>query len=463
MKGLKMDDVLLDYTHERALQYIDAVFDRRVFPDAAAIEGLAAFDEALPDVPLDALDTIRLLDKAGSPATVATTGGRYFGFVTGGSLPVATAADWLTTSWDQTGTMPANSPAVAKIEAVAGRWVREMLGLPDDAATGFVSGATMGNLVGIAAARSHLLRRAGWDVEARGLNGAPPIRIVAGAELHSTLIKAIAILGLGRDTVERVETDDQGRLRADLLPPLDDRTILLLQAGNVNSGAFDPFVEAIAAAHAAGAWVHVDGAFGLWAAASPLYAALTQGVVGADSWVTDGHKWLNVPYDCGMIICRHPEALRRAMGVAAAYLPDSDEVPMRDMVPELSRRARGVTVWAALRTLGKSGVAELVERSCAHAKRLAHGLERIGFTVHNDVVLNQIVASIGDARFTEAVRQQVEADGACWFGATSWRGRAAVRFSVSSWATTEQDIEASLAAIARAVRTVEARRVPVTA
>jgi glutamate/tyrosine decarboxylase-like PLP-dependent enzyme len=450
----QMDDVLFGIAQERALEYLADVYDRRVFPGATAIAGLRAFDEALPDTPQDALRTIKLLDEAGSPATVTTAGGRYFGFVTGGSLPVATAADWLVTTWDQTGTMPVNSPAAAKIEAVAGQWVREILGLPREAVTAFVSGASIGNLVGLAAARRHLLLRAGYDVEARGMFGAPPIRIVAGAEVHSTLPKLLGILGFGRDRIELVETDEQGRMRADRLPELDDRTILILQAGNVNSGAFDPFPELIAAARAAGAWVHVDGAFGLWAAASPRYRHLVEGVEAADSWVTDGHKWLNVPYDCGMLVCRHPEALRGAMSVTAAYLPAGDEVPMKDLVPELSRRPRGITVWAALRTLGRAGVAELVERCCSHARWLAEGLRGLGFEVHNDVVLNQVVASIGTPELTMRVRDEVERSGEAWFGPTQWRGRPAVRLSVSSWATTDADIERTLNAIEAALEKV---------
>jgi glutamate/tyrosine decarboxylase-like PLP-dependent enzyme len=449
-----MDDVLFDIAQERALAYLAGICDRRVFPDAAAIAGLEAFEEALPDTPRDALGTVRLLDEAGSPATVATTGGRYFGFVTGGSLPVATAADWMVSTWDQTGTMPVNSPAAAKIEAVAGRWVREILELPQDAVTAFVSGASVGNLVGLAAARRHLLLRAGYDVEASGMSGAPPIRVVAGAELHSTLPKLLGILGFGRDRIELVEADDQGRMRADRLPGLDSRTILILQAGNVNSGAFDPFPELVAAARAAGAWVHVDGAFGLWAAAAPRRRHLLAGVDGADSWVTDGHKWLNVPYDCGMLVCRHAEALRGAMSVAAPYLPAGDELPMKDLVPELSRRPRGITVWAALRTLGRAGVEDLVERCCGHARWLAEGLRGLGFEIHNEVVLNQVVASIGSPELTMRVRDEVERGGEAWFGPTHWQGRPAIRLSVSSWATTDADIERTLDAVAAALETV---------
>ena len=454
-----MDDVLFGDAQERALHYLSTAETRRVFPDAAALAGLAAFDEALPDRPVDALSTIRLLDGAGGPATVATTGGRYFGFVTGGSLPVATAADWLVTTWDQTGTMPVNSPAAAKIETVAGRWVRDILGLPADAATAFVSGATAGNLVALAAARTHLLNRVGYDVDKLGLFDAPSVRVVIGAEAHSTLFKVLGVLGLGRARVEIVEADGEGRMRADRLPPLDDRTILILQAGNVNSGASDPFPELIAAARAAGAWVHVDGAFGLWAAASPRHASQVHGVEQADSWVTDGHKWLNVPYDCGMVICRHPGALRGAMGIFAAYMPASEQVPAKDLVLEFSRRPRGIPVWAALRTLGRSGVAEMVDRCCGHARWLAEGLRGLGWEVHNEVVLNQVVASYRDPETTRAIRDAVELSGEAWFGVTHWQGRNAIRLSLSSWATTDADIDRTLNAIEAAMVNVGAELV----
>ena len=451
---------LLEEAQARARAYVGAIGRRRVYPDEAALAGLEVFDEPLPDSPTDPLATIRLLDEAGSPATVATTGGRYFGFVIGGAYPVAIAADWLASAWDQAPGAVTVSPATTRIEAVAGKWMTQILGLPPESVTAFVTGASVGNLVGLAAARRHLLLRAGHDVEKDGLFGAPPLRVVVGAEGHSTLFKALAILGLGRQRVELVEADAQGRIRADRLPPLDDRTILCLQAGNVNSGAFDPFADIVPAARAAGAWTHVDGAFGLWAAASPRYAHLLAGVDGADSWVTDGHKWLNVPYDCGMLICRHPATLRGAMAIEAAYLPDEAVAP-KDLGPELSRRARAVPVWATLRTLGRQGVAELVDRCCAHARRLAEGLERIGFTIHNHVVLNQIVATIGTDELTDAVRRRVEADGMAWFGPTHWAGRPALRFSVSSWATTDEDIALTLDAVAGAVALLRAE--PATA
>jgi glutamate/tyrosine decarboxylase-like PLP-dependent enzyme len=449
------EDVLRAAQHH-ALSYLATVQDRNVYPDAAALERLRTFDEPLPQGRGDALDTIDMLAEVGGPATVASNAGRYFGFVVGGSLPVAMAADWLVSAWDQTATLALTSPAAAAIERVAGRWACELLGLPTEASVGFVTGASMGNLVGLAAARSHILRQLGHDVEAQGMHNTPPLRVVAGGEVHSTLFKVLAILGFGRDNVELVETDSQGRFRADRIPPLDERTIVLLQAGNVNSGAFDPFNEVCSAAHEVGAWVHVDGAFGLWAAASPHLSHHTAGVDNADSWLVGAHKWLNVPYDCSLVICRHAEAIGAAMRHSAAYAPPTGEAAPKDVVPEFSRRARGVPVWAALRTLGRAGVSELVERSCALARQLADGLEGIGFEVHNEVVLNQVVASIGTPEFTEAVREHVEKDGTCWFGPTSWQGRKAVRFSLSSWATTELDIERSLKSISKAVHELRA-------
>ncbi|HZH28684.1 MAG TPA: aminotransferase class V-fold PLP-dependent enzyme [Azospirillaceae bacterium] len=435
--------------HRRALAYMEGIAARRVYPDGNALAGLSAFDEALPEQPLPPEDTLRLLDEVGGPATVASTGGRYFGFVVGGSLPVALAADWLVSAWDQCATMPVSSPVSAKVEQVAGRWMTEILGLPTSSAVAFVTGASMGNLLGLAAARHHLLRRLGYDVESQGLFGAPRLRVVASAEIHSTLVKDLGILGFGRDCVERVPTDAQGRLIPEELPELDDRTIVCVQAGNVNSGSFDPFRAVVAKARAAGAWVHVDGAFGLWAAASPRLRALVDGIEGADSWVTDGHKWLNVPYDCGVVVCRHPDALRGAMGLSAAYMPTGEAVPAKDLLAEFSRRARGIPVWAALRTLGRQGVADMVERNCAQAQRMAAGLRALGAEILNDVVLNQIVVSFGDAERTAHVQRAVEQDGACWFGPTQWQGRAAVRISISSWATTDEDIDGALAAIGR--------------
>jgi glutamate/tyrosine decarboxylase-like PLP-dependent enzyme len=453
---------LLHDAQRRSLAYVEQAPHRAVYPDADAVRALQLFDEPLPAGTTDGSETLALLDRVGSPATVASTGGRYFGFVVGGSLPSALAADWLVSAWDQSSTMPVNSPAVAAIEAVAARWILGLLGLPEDAAVGFVTGASIGNLVALTAARRHLLLKAGYDVDDKGLSGAPDLRVVVSDEIHATLLKMLGILGLGRARVERIPTDEQGRVRASLLPPLDDRTIVCLQAGNVNSGAFDPFREVAAATRAAGAWLHVDGAFGLWARAAPERAQLADGVELADSWVTDAHKYLNVPYDSGIVICRHPQSLRGAMSLTAAYMPVEEQVPAKDLLPEFSRRARGVPVWAALRTLGQSGVADLVERICRLAQRLAHGLADMGFEIHNDVVLNQVVASAGTPELTRRIRELVEEEGTCWFGPTRWRGRDAVRFSVSSWATTEADIDRSLAAIASAARRARAEAADVT-
>ena len=312
-----------------------------------------------------------------------------------------------------------------------------------------MTGATMANFAALAAARHAVLARVGWNVEAQGLIGAPPIAVVVGAEVHPSLIKALGLLGLGRDRVLRVPVDGQGRMRADALPPLAGPTIVCIQAGNVNTGAFDPASEICRRAHSAGAWVHVDGAFGLWAAAAPARAHLAAGISGADSWATDAHKWLNVPYDSGLAFVRDPEALRAAMAVSAAYLPAGESRDPMDYTPEMSRRARGVEVWAALRSLGRAGLADLVERTCRHATRFADGLWAAGDQVLNDVVLNQVLVSFGDAETTKRVVAGIQADGTCWCGGTVWQGHVAMRISVSSWATTESDVERSLDAMLR--------------
>jgi glutamate/tyrosine decarboxylase-like PLP-dependent enzyme len=441
---------LLDAAHGYAAAYLDALPERRVAPTPEALAALAALDRPFPDGPTDPLVVLRELDALGSPATVATAGGRYFGFVNGATLPAALAASWLAAAWDQNAALAVMSPAAAAFEEGALRWLLEALHLPAGCAGGFVTGATMANLTGLAAARHALLARAGWDVEERGLFGAPELRVVVGDEVHVSLLKALALLGLGRARVERVPADDQGRLRADRLPPLDGRTILCLQAGNVNTGAVDPLEAACAAARAAGAWVHVDGAFGLWAAASPARAPLLAGAELADSWALDAHKWLNAPYDSGLALCRDPEALRAAMSTQAAYLVATGGREPCHYTPEMSRRARGVEVWAALASLGRSGLAELVERCCRHAARLADGLRAAGHAVLNDVALNQVLVRFGDDDATRRAVAALQAEGTCWCGGTVWRGRAAMRISVSSWATTERDVERSLAAMLRA-------------
>jgi glutamate/tyrosine decarboxylase-like PLP-dependent enzyme len=428
-----------------------------VWPGAAAVAALGRFDEALPDAEQDAAAVLAFLDEIASPATVASSGGRYFGFVTGGSLPATLAANWLAGAWDQNAGSVIQSPAAARLEEVATRWILDVLGLPDACAAGFVTCATIANFSALAAARHALLTRKGWDVEAHGLFGAPPITVVVGGEVHVSVLKALGLMGLGRDRVVRVPVDDQGRMRADALPQLDDHTILCIQAGNVNTGAFDPADAIVPQAKRAGAWVHVDGAFGLWAAAAPARAHLLAGYAGADSWATDAHKWLNVPYDSGLVFVREPQHLQRAMSTSAAYLVRGEGRDAWDYVPEFSRRARGVEVWAALRSLGRQGLADLIERSCRHASRFADGLRDAGCLILNDVVINQVLVSFGDPEITRQVIAAVQADGTCWVGGTMWQGHTAMRISVSSWATTEDDVERSLAAI---VRVAEAVRAP---
>ncbi|MEP6873635.1 MAG: aminotransferase class V-fold PLP-dependent enzyme [Burkholderiales bacterium] len=434
----------------RASRYLAGLDDRPVHPGADAVTRLAELDRPMPEHPQPADVVLRQLDDLGSPATMASAGGRFFGFVVGGALPVSVAANWLATAWDQNAAGPAAAPGTAAFELAALRWLLDLLDLPRDAAGAFVSGTTMGNLCALAAARHAVLERAGWDVEADGLFGAPPITMVVGAEAHPTLFKALGVLGLGRSRVVTVPVDGQGRMRAERLPRLNGPSIVCVQAGNVNTGAFDPFAELCEQAHCDGAWVHVDGAFGLWAQAAPAQRHLCAGVNLADSWATDAHKWLNVPYDSGLAFVRDANALRAAMSVTAAYLPASGGArAASDFTPELSRRARGVDVWAALSALGRSGVAALVERCCAHARRFAQGLRAAGFEVLNEVVLNQVLVRFGDAQATRDVIDALQADGTCWCGLTQWQGQVAMRISVSSWATTDADVERSLAVIVR--------------
>ena len=452
-----MEELLRD-TAERAIRYRAGLDARAVVPTAKAIEDLDALGGPLPEGPDDPAAVLALLDDRGSPATVASAGGRYFGFVTGSSLPVTVAANWLATAWDQNSALTVMSPVATQLEAIALQWLCELLGLPAGCGGSFVTGATMANLVGLAAARHALLAKAGWDVEADGLFGAPPLTVLVGGEVHVSLLKALALLGLGRNRVVTVPVDGQGRMRADALPALDARTIVCLQAGNVNTGAFDPAEAVCAAARAAGAWVHVDGAFGLWAAAAPARAHLAAGLGDADSWATDAHKWLNVPYDCGLAFVREPRQLAAAMAPsAAAYLAVGESREPMYVTPESSRRARGVEVWAALRSLGRLGVADLLERTCRHATRFAEGLREAGYDVLNQVTLNQVLVRFGDDKATRAAIAAVQAEGTCWCGSTVWQGRAAMRISVSAWATTEADVERSLAAIIGIAREVGAR------
>ena len=430
-------------------RYLADLGGRQVAPTAEALAALAALDQPMPEGPSPAEAVVRELDRIGSPATLASAGGRYFGFVIGGSLPAALGASVLATAWDQNAGLHAASPAAGAIETVAAKWTLATLGLPAKAAVGFATGATVANITALAAARHALLAKAGWDAEEQGLFGAPPIEVVVGEEVHVSITKALALLGLGRARVTRVPVDGQGRMRADAFPQLGPRAIVILQAGNVNTGAFDPISELTDRAHAAGAWVHVDGAFGLWAMASPTLKPVAAGIERANSWATDAHKWLNVPYDSGLAIVREPAALTGAMASSAAYLVADGARDGFAYVPEMSRRARGVEVWAALRALGRSGVADMIDRCVAHARRFAEGLAAGGQAILNDVVLNQVLVSFGDAERTRRVIAGVQRDGTCWCGGTVWQGQAAMRISISSWATSEADVEASIAAILR--------------
>lgn len=447
---------LLKQTAERANQYIEGVAERRVFPSDDAINRLADLDVPMPDSPTDAETILRELDEYGSPATVATVGGRYFGFVTGGALPATVASNWLATAWDQNPAGFLGSPIGVKLEEIALKWLLDVLQLPSDAGGGFVTGATMANFTALLTARHALLERAGWDVEAQGLFGAPEIKVVVSDEVHVSVLKALGMVGFGRERVIRVPVDDQGRMRPDQLPELDAMTLVCIQAGNVNTGAIDPAQEICEIAHKAGAWVHVDGAFGLWALASPELQHLATGVPDADSWATDAHKWLNTPYDCGLVFCRYPEHMRAAMTVYAAYLPRTEHREPFHYTPELSRRARGVEIWAGLRALGKSGLSDMIERNCRYARRFAEGLTSAGYEVLNDVVLNQVLVKFGDADTTNAVIQAMQADGTMWAGGSQWQGHTALRISVSSWATTEADIERSLSTLLRIAESIRA-------
>ncbi|KWB93598.1 pyridoxal phosphate-dependent decarboxylase family protein [Burkholderia ubonensis] len=435
-----MDELaLLADADRRAHAYLTSVDTRRVFPDAAALANLAAFDEPLPERGKPADDVLRLLDGAGSPATVASNGPNYFGFVIGAALPAAAAAERLMLAWDQCASSFDNSPVAATIERQAARWVVEALDLPRDSAVGFGTSATACTLVAIAAARRALLARKGWDFEGDGLIGAPEVKVVISALAHITVKKALRVLGFGMKRIVVAPVDAHGRIDPDRLPPLDDMTIFCMQAGEVNTGEFDPFAVLIPRAKAAGAWVHVDGAFGLWARASSK-AALTDGIDGADSWTTDGHKWLNTPYDGAMVICRDADALAVAMNAAAVYSSAERDAQM-NLNLEFSRRARGIPIWAALRALGRDGVAAMIDRHCALASRVATGLRAAGYDVLSRVVLNQVLVRAATDAQTVAIREAAQASGEVWFGPTVWQGRPAFRISVSSWRTEEAHVD----------------------
>jgi glutamate/tyrosine decarboxylase-like PLP-dependent enzyme len=455
---------LLGRTAKLAAAYLDSLASRPVGLPVPVADLRAALGGDLPERGQAAERVIERLAREAERGIMASSGPRFFGFVVGGTLPAALAADWLASAWDQNAGLYVLAPAAAVCEEVAAGWLRRLLGLPEHASAGFVTGCQAANFSALAAARHAVLERAGWDVEERGLFGAPAIEVVVGEEAHVTVHTALQMLGLGRDRVHRVAADGQGRMRADdlarLLPGLAGRPLVVCaQAGNVNTGAFDPLPAIAELAQAHDAWLHVDGAFGLWAAASPARRGLVAGVERADSWATDAHKWLNVPYDSGLVFCAHPQAHRAALGATASYLEQTEgrERDPFEWTPEFSRRARGFAVWAALAALGRQGVAELVDGGCEHARRFADLLGSApGVTVLNDVVLNQALVRFappggGDEAasdaFTRDTVRRVQESGELWLSGTTWQGRAAMRISVSGWRTTAADVERSAAAI----------------
>jgi glutamate/tyrosine decarboxylase-like PLP-dependent enzyme len=439
--------LLLDAAR-RGIAYRRGVADRPVAADPEALAAVAKLIEPLPEDGRSDAEVLATLDEIGSPATMAMAGPRFFGFVIGGSLPVTVASNWLGTAWDQNVVMHEVTPATATLEQVAIDWMIDLLGLPSGTGAGLVTGATVANFTALAAARHRVFEDAGWNVEANGLIGAPPVTLIVSDEAHPTLFKSLGMLGLGRDRVLRVPTDGQGRMISAKLPHIEGPTIVCTQAGNINTGAFDPVAEICDAARPAGAWVHVDGAFGLWAAAARSTRHLTDGMQQADSWATDAHKWLNVPYDAGIAFVKNPADLAASMAITADYLiTDTEHRNPSDYTPELSRRGRGIDVWAALCSLGRAGVEQLVERCCAHARAFAEGLADAGYEILNDVVLNQVMVAFGSDATTRAVIDAIQRDGTCWCGATLWHGRAAMRISVSNWSTTESDVQQSLRAM----------------
>ena len=449
---------LLTAAAGHAADFLEGLPERRVGPaetDPAALR--AALGGPLPDGPEDPRAVLDALVAGADAGLMASQSPRFFGFVFGGSLPAALAADWVASAWDQNAVLYVAAPAAAVAEEVVGGWLAELLGLPQTASFAITTGCQMAHATGLGAARHHVLEQAGWDVEARGLTGAPPIRLLANGDFHVTLGRAVRLLGLGTDSIVRIETDDEGSMRPEALRAAlaagDGPAIVCAQAGEVNSGAFDPFDAVCDVAHEHGAWVHVDGAFGLWAGAAPSHRHLVAGVGRADSWATDAHKWLNVPYDAGLAFVAHPQPHHAAFSASAAYLPTGARDAM-DWTPESSRRARSFAIWAALRSLGRDGVAELVERCCACARHFAEVLgAQEGVEVLNDVVLNQVLVRFGDDdAATDAVVAAVQAEGTCWMGPTTWRGRRAMRISVSHWATTISDVDRSCAAILAAAR-----------
>lgn len=456
---------LLQRTSELAADFLESLDVRPVWPPATVEELRAALGGALQDDPIAPLEVIEQLAREVEPGVVGIPSGRYFGFVIGGALPAALAADWLTSAWDQNAGLVVGGPAAAVAEEIAGEWLKDLLGIPSKASFAFVTGCHMAHVTCLAAARHAVLERVGWDAERDGLPGAPPIRVVVGAKRHVTVDSALRMIGIGSAAITAVGADDQGRMLSDELATalgrVEGPTIVCAQVGEVHTGAADAIPEIAALCSEAGAWLHIDGAFGLWAAASPSRRYLVSGIELADSWSTDAHKWLNVPYDCGLAFVSDPAAHRAALGVTAEYLVVADPNAARDQMdwtPEFSRRARGLTVYAALRSLGRAGVTDLVERCCRHARSLAAALSKLpGCELLNEVVLNQVLLRFEDDAATDAVLEAVQQSGEAWMSGTSWDGRAAIRISVSNWRTSDEDVARTIAAFESARVALPAR------
>lgn len=451
---MSFDDKLFEYTLNATKDFENGFDKNPVVPFDDAIKAIDVFDEPMPLDKTEALDVMKMLHEIGTPATTLSRSGRFFGFVVGGTLPVTQASNWLTTAWDQNAALTVLGFTAAKLEQVSRKWIVEMLDLPGDAAMGFVSGATMAGFTALSSARHRIYKNQGYNLKKSGLKNAPDIKIIVNADIHATNITALGYMGYGRDEIIFTPVDDQGRIIVDQLPELDQNTIIILQAGNINSGAFDDFKTICALAKKKGAWVHVDGAFGGWLKVSPTRGHLADGMELADSWSIDCHKWLNVPYDSAIAICRDRKAMREAFTISASYLTtDGDRIP-NNYTPELSRRARGVDVWAALKHLGKNGLGEMIDRCCDNAKYFANELEQIGFTIMNDVVINQIVFCLNDNddEKLDQIFKHVNASGKAWFGSTHWRGRTVYRMSIISHETTRDDLTVAFQAIKEAMK-----------
>lgn len=445
-----LDFSLFEHIKSHALDYMSSILDKPVFPEEKSIKGLDVFREPLQEGHLSPYDIVDLLHENGSPATVAQTGGRYFGFVDGGIVPSALAAKWLSDTWDQNAGLYVMSPVASVLEEVCEKWIVDLLKLPEGTAAGFVSGSSTATLCGLTAGRNYLLEQSGYDVSKKGLFGAPEIRVILGEGAHSTVYKALSILGLGSERLIKVPTDSQGRIIADSVPDLDNRTLLILQAGNVNSGAFDSFETLCKKARDAGAWVHVDGAFGLWAAASEKLSHLASGIELADSWSVDAHKTLNAPYDNGIVLCRKRDALTNALHMTGSYIIYSSNRDGMLYTTDMSRRARIVELWATLKSLGRKGVSELVEDLHEKAVYFAKSLEEKGFIIRNEVCFNQVLASLENSSATEKALKLIQESRECWCGGAKWENESVIRISVCSYRTTYEDIDRSVKAFAKA-------------